>query len=248
MMTLVSISALAGFPLAVIQFASTRLGVTKTCFCICRSPHLFRALHRLWSTRIAREVIAGILHTPLGPTLQSAISQEPGRPEFRSGCVLAVFHSPWGRLVAFWASRSNGTMLVASGGWASRIAIFQSRPGIGGIRTLLAALEEGRDIAVPADVRVHNHGVSIPFAGRTVMVSALPARLAAVAQVPLVPVIFRLTSSSVQVHFGPALQVGRTPASLRTATAELFTYYEAHVITDPSICSNVFRHRCVAGD
>lgn len=102
------------------------------------------------------------------------------------------------------------------------------------MRPLLRGLRRGEFIWMCPDVRVpaSQGGVRTRFLGRDAMMSSAPARLAAMADVPVIPVfpIREDGGSRYRVVFGPALDLNADPA---VATQQLAQEFERHVKQHP---------------
>lgn len=112
---------------------------------------------------------------------------------------------------------------------------------------MVAALRSGAEIAVVADVFGGNDEVAATYCGKETTASAFPARLAAVAGVPLVPVVLRWSRDHVEAACGPLRHVQSDPESWALATREVLSFFESATVADPGICKYSLKGRCRAG-
>src|SRR5206468_6028802 len=81
----------------------------------------------------------------------------------RGGCVLALDHSPWGRVLARWAAAEQFALVFAHRRWARWAGPAHRAAVPSGIRRTTAELVRGRRVAVIIDDFVARGGCEVDF-------------------------------------------------------------------------------------
>ena len=205
-----------------------------------------KELRSIWCARIAREG----LHILDAWGLEQAILRRVvivGDTEWLKGrCVFAVYHSPWGRVLARWLSLQPRAVLFATGRWAARAPGAQLSCSWRGIRKLVEHVRSGGSAAVTCDHFGDNpHAVTASLLGREVRASSGAARMAAAAGVPLVPVAVRYANGRLEVRLGDRIPCGKDETN--TAARAVVSHFDAELRADPSSWADVHRYLSRAG-
>jgi lipid A biosynthesis acyltransferase len=121
------------------------------------------------------------------------------------GCVLAIAHTPWGRVLARWSLSCDFAFILAHRRWAHWAGALHLLPTPSGQRRAVQELRRGRRVVVVIDDFVPSGGCAVEFLGRPARVTMRAARLAALAGVPVVPVTLRYRHGLICLEFGTPL-------------------------------------------
>ena len=196
---------------------------------------VYATLQDIWTTRFVREAVSGLLKTPLRAATLTLVDAKH-LPTGPGGCVIAVCHSPWFRLLAEWCRDRNAARIVAGDSWIWRTRGVNVLGGYHNVRTLVEHLRNGGRAIVVADVFGSAHECAVNFLGVTRRVSLLPARLAALAGVPLVTLLPTRFAHRVRLECGPSFHVvdGNQDAVMRAMLA----FYEREIRCRPALWSH----------
>lgn len=214
----------------------------RVCCALRRSGlHPLRELRRIWFARTMREAFRILAARGLTEALLRRVVVVGNAAAMEGPAVLAVYHTPWARLLALWLSASGRIMLFAGELWSSRAAGAHVTSNAGGMRQLLRELRHGRAAAVTIDHfgergRV-THGTEV--LGIRVEACVGAARLAARAGVPLVPVALRWHRGRLEIRPGHRFTVTR-PA-VGAATGAVVSEFNRALVSDISSWANAHR-------
>ena len=228
-------------PLAALQYLQLRIahGYLYACLRGCPSG-LYATLCDLWSTRIAREVLTAALKTRLrGAALSLVFSALPTPPS--SGCVMAVCHSPWFRLLAEWCRENRFALVLSGHDWQHRTRGVNVLAGYGSVRRLIRHLRAGGIAVVVADVFDEKREFPVSFLGEPRLASLLPARLAAAAGVPLATIIPERQANCIFLHAGPSYVVGKCAGDQQLAMRALLNFFEREISMRPALWSRILK-------
>ena len=204
------------------------------CIALCRDG-VYATLCDIWATRFVREAVTGLLKTPLRAATLILVDAKhlPAGP---GGCVIAVCHSPWFRWLAEWCRDRNAARVVAGDSWIWRTRGVNVLGGYHNVRALVEHLRSGGRAIVVADVFGDAHECEVRFLGVTRRVSLLPARLAALAGVPLVTLLPTRFAHRVRLECGPSFHVvnGNQDEVMRAMLA----FYEREIRRRPALWSH----------
>lgn len=199
----------------------------------------WEAMRGIWFSRVARELLYAILLAGGKRALLDRIAVTGNTTMLDRGCVLAICHSPWGRLLAAWISRDSRVAVLATRRWTARAPGAHEPATARGMRRAIARLREGRCVAITIDHFDPCDGCDATILRRQVQVCTGAARIAARAGVPLAPAVVRHVGGRFEIAIGEEVPVSAHTAEgvTRAAIAAL-----DHAITrDPSIWADALR-------
>lgn len=190
-------------------------------------------LRAIWFARIAREGFRVMLLLGFAEAVLRRV-RVVGRARVSGSCVYAIYHTPWGRVLALWLARRSDSVVFSAQRWLDRAGKAHVPCTWRGLRELVRRIEAGSSAAVTADHFSSRPGysVSASLLGREVEVSTGVARIAAAAGVPLVPVMTRYRHGRVEVVLSPAIVVGEV--GVAGATCRVAAAFDAELRRDPS--------------
>ena len=98
-------------------------------YCYKSTSPVFKNLCCVWYARFARRLLSVIMRTPLRKSFLSLINFTIPIPE-DSGCVIAICHSPWKRILVQWCLENKLGLIIGGGKWSHRKKSLQ-RAGSG---------------------------------------------------------------------------------------------------------------------
>lgn len=207
---------------------------TKIPSIILESPNgLYQTLHKIWFTRLLRRSLSLILRTPLRSGTLALINYKLTLPK-DSGCIIAIPHTPWSKLLAEWCRVKNFAIVLAGGPWVKRTAkINVPIGGYSGMRHLIKHLRSGGRVVVIGDNIGRFRCCPIYFIGKDCFASILPARLAAVARVPLLAVFPKFSNGFVNINNGHNIGIEEISGDQQQVIQKIFSYYEDEIRQDP---------------
>ncbi|MEX1185249.1 MAG: hypothetical protein WEA80_01495 [Gemmatimonadaceae bacterium] len=191
-------------------------------------------LEAIWFARIAREglrllLVLGFADAVLRRVEVSGISRASER-----SCVYAIYHTPWGRVLALWMERQSSGVLLSAPRWLKRAGRAHVPCTWRGLRELVDRISHGGLAAVTTDHfgPAGAHTTPAILLGRAVHVWTGAARIAAAAGVPIVPVLTRYRAGRIQITFDAAIAVDEVGAA--AATRRVIAAFDAELRRDPS--------------
>ena len=204
------------------------------CVAQCRAG-AYATLRDIWASRFVRESVNALLKTPLRAATLALVDAGP-LPAGPGGCVIAVCHSPWFRWLAEWCRDRNAARVVAGGAWIWRTRGVNVLGGYQNVRALVEHLRNGGRAIVVADVFGGARGCTATFLGQQRRVSLLPARLAALAGVPLVTLVPTGHARGMRLECGPSFHVGTR--NQETVMRAMLAFYEGEIRRRPALWSH----------
>lgn len=204
-----------------------------------------RTLRDIWFARLARESLVLILRTFLRQAALDRVTYALP-PSHESGCVIAVFHMPWARLLASWCCDSDLALIVAGDVWVRRAGGSVVPGGVAGLRRVIRHLRAGGRVVVMADFPRARRGCTIRFLGQPWHASTFPARLAACAGVPLLAWNPSFDRGRLHLDPGPAFAVGSLSEEQEAVTRSVLAYFERTIRERPALWSYSLRLRTAA--
>lgn len=236
---------LSAFAAPVLLFADALLRPVRT-FRVCTALrrgglHPLPELRRIWFTRAAREALRVLAANGLTAAVLRRVVVVGNTAALDGPAVLAVYHTPWARLLAHWLRADGRMMLLAGELWATRAAGAHLSNDSRGMRQLLRELRRGRAAAVTIDHFGERGRVTCraEVLNRRVEACAGAARLAARAGVPLVPVALRWHRGRLEIR--PGLRFNVTRQSVSAGMGAVLTEFDAALADDISSWSNAHR-------
>ncbi len=192
----------------------------------------FETLARIWFGRATREALRIALRIGLDAAVMSRVALTGNVSAATGPCVYAIYHTPWGRVMANWLKNRPRTALYATGRWESRARSAHVACNPAGLRQVISALKRGENAAVTIDHFTESGSSrAVSFLGRQVRASTGAARIARAAGVPVVPVTARFCNGRLELEIGERLGTGdKTPECV---TAELFEAFDRETRRDP---------------
>lgn len=190
-------------------------------------------LRAIWFARIAREGFRVMLRLGFTePVLRRVHIVGPRR--LGESCVYALYHTPWGRVLALWMARRSDAVVFSAQRWHDRAGKAHAPCTWRGLRQLVHRIKTGASAAVTADhfdSRV-DRSVAASLLGREVRVSTGTARIAAAACVPIVPVMTRYREGRLEVALGTEISVD--DGCVADATRRMTAAFDAELRRDLS--------------
>lgn len=214
----------------------------RVCCALHRSGlHPSRELRRIWFARAVREAFRVLAARGLTAALLRRVMVVGNATAMDGPAVLAVYHTPWARLLAVWLSANGRIMLLAGERWSSRAAGVHLTSDSRGMRQLLRELRRGHAAAVTIDHFGERGRIthSTDVLGIPVEACVGAARLAARAGVPLVPVALRWYRGRLEIRLGHRFTV--TPQSVGAAMGAVVSEFNRALTGDISSWSDVQR-------
>jgi hypothetical protein len=202
-------------------------------------------LREIWFGRVARDLISLALRSPLRDAAIRLVCAGPSI-QATGACVLAVCHTPWQRLLANWCQHHHFALIPSAAKWARHAGHAHVPWKYSGLRRLARHLRAGGRVVVIADSFEVPGGVVLNFLGRKRMASRLAARLAELANVPLVAAIPAYRDGRVRFDVGATFATGKDPLSSLGLTTQLVAYVEKEIRRKPEVWGDALRiKRCV---
>lgn len=197
---------------------------------------LFQNLKSIWRTQMVRRVISMLVRSPLRlSTLRLVHSTVKLPPD--SGCVIAVCHTPWKRLLVQWCLENNAVYIISNGKWTHRKRRIQKQcHSLGGLRDIIMHLRQNGRVVIAFDnFNNHTNYCTLKFWGHHYNVSMLPVRLAKIAGVPLVSVIPRFRDGMINIDCGPQFGLNKINSDPEDVMQTLVSFLEVEIKNDPGI-------------
>lgn len=200
------------------------------------------ALRHIAFTRLARQVLKlFLLVGKEAPVLRRVHCRGQERLP-KGGCVLAIAHTPWGRVLARWSLACDFAFIVAHRGWARWAGRLHLLPTPAGLRRAVEELGRGRRVVVVVDDFLALGGCAVELLGRPARLSMCAARLATLASVPVVPVTLRYRHGMIWVKLGTPLPPCRGRCAQQQMTRALCAGMERWVSRFPEEWNDLFAH------
>lgn len=197
---------------------------------------VYSNLKRTWYTQMVRRVISVLVRSPLRfSTLRLVHSTVKLSPD--SGCVIAVCHTPWKRLLVQWCLENNATYIISNGKWTHQKKRIQKQcDSLSGLRDIVRYLQHNGRVVIAFDnFNNHTNYCRLKFLGHKYNVSMLPVRLAKIAGVPLVSVIPRFCDGIINIECGPQFGLNKVNSDPGGIMQTLVSFLEAEIKNDPGI-------------
>lgn len=227
--------------IASLHSLSVYAGHSRVSRCLSNCPDgLYRTLRDIWFTRLVRELLTPVLKTPLRGAALALVDCAPPA-NFANGCVIAICHTPWARLLAEWCREREFALVLAGGVWVYRSGHLHVPGGVAGLRRLVRHLRDGGRAVVIADVFGRSRRCPVRFLGEDRLASLLPARLATLARVPLQAAVPSLQANRIHIRFGPRFTAGTSAVEQQTITQSLLSFFEREIRRRPALCNYILK-------
>jgi hypothetical protein len=232
--------AVCGFlspALAAIHYCLVSAGIIKMPLCTeYGEKGLFPNLKNIWRTQMVRRIISVLVRSPLRLSTLKLVHSTVKLPA-DSGCVVAVCHTPWKRLLVQWCLENDAVYIIGNGKWTHQKRLIQKKcDSLGGLRDIVAHLrQKGRVVIAFDNFNNHTNYCTLKFLGYHYNVSMLPVRLARIAGVPLVSVIPRFRDGMVNIDYGPQFGLNKINSDPVDVMQTLVSFLEVEIKNDPGI-------------
>lgn len=191
-------------------------------------------LRTIWFARIAREGLHILLIMGFVEAVLRRVEVTGGPGTLPGHRVYAIYHSPWGRVLALWMARRSGGFVLSARRWLDRAGSAHLPCTWRGLRELVRRVRHGSSAAVTVDHfgKDGDGSVTATLLGRDVYVSTGAARIAVAAGVPIVPVMTRYASGKLQIALGDEIAVDET--TVADVTRRITEAFDAELRGDPS--------------
>lgn len=191
-------------------------------------------LRAIWFTRIAREGLRILLALGFADAVLRRVEVAGPASGIRGNCVYAIYHTPWGRVLALWMARQSHGLLLSAERWLKRAGKAHVPCTWRGMRELVDGIRRGQPAAVTADHFGAGGGrvTAATLLGCHVNVSTGVARIALAAGVPIVPVMTRYVGGKLRLVVCDAIPVRH--GGLEAATRRMTRVFDAELRRDPS--------------
>jgi hypothetical protein len=202
---------------------------------ISQSPEGFKkTIQKIWFARMMRRLLSLILRTPLRSKVLKLVNNKLILPEF--GCVIAIPHTPWAKLLAEWCRSNNFALVFAGGLWIKRTGdVNVPGSGISGIRRIISHLNSKKFVVIIADNENRSHCNNVSYLGKDCNASLLPVQLAALARVSILTVIPKFQNKGVNLQNGLTIDADDIIENKQQALQYIFSYFENEIYATPSI-------------
>lgn len=196
---------------------------------------LYKNLNQIWYTRFVRRVISVSVRSPLRLITLRLVNFNVTIPP-DSGCVIAICHTPWKRLLVQWCLENNFSLIIAGGKWTKqRERIQRQALGITDLRCIVKYLNQKGRIVIACDIFNNLNNCPVNFLGKHHNVSLLPARLARIAGVPLITAVPVLKKGHINFDGGPQFNSNNLNTDPGDAMQKIVSFLETEIKNNPSV-------------
>jgi hypothetical protein len=196
---------------------------------------VFKILIGIWGVRFVRRVISVFVRSPFRISTLRLINLTIPFPT-DSGCIIAICHTPWKRLLVQWCLKNNFALIIGNGNWSHRRGRIQRQAqGFNDLRNLVRFLQQNGRVVITFDNFNKQKNCPVNFLGNCYNVSSLPARLAKIAKVPLITAIPTLHNGTIDIHFGPRFDSKNLDSRSNTVMQNLISFLETEIKNNPGI-------------
>ncbi|WP_100615967.1 hypothetical protein [Confluentibacter citreus] len=193
-----------------------------------------KMLQKIWFTRMMRRLLSVTLRTPFRSKAIKLVNNKLTLPEL--GCIIAIPHTPWAKLLAEWCRSNNFALVFAGGPWIKRTGHLNvSNASLSQIRKLVSHLNSKKFVVVIGDNENRSRCCQVTYFGKKCNASLLPVRLATLASVPITVVIPKFDKQQINLVNGPTIDSNTIISNKKEALQKIFSYYENEVYASPSI-------------
>lgn len=196
----------------------------------------YKILRLIWRARIFRSMLSILVRSPFRRRMLRLINFTIPLP-VNSGCVIVICHTPWERLLKQWCLENNFGLAITSGKLTSeKKQIMRNGKGYKELKDLATYLKQNGRIIITADTFNNLTDCPVQFLGEISNASLFPARLAGMANVPLIVAIPFLYKGNIHFISGPSFDFRRTKPNFSAVTKNILHFLEHQILKDPSIC------------
>lgn len=199
------------------------------------SDGTYNTIRKIWMARMLRRSLSLFLRTPLRYGCMSLVDCKIELPH-KSGCIIAICHTPWARLLAEWCRVNNFALVLVGGPWIQRTGqVNIPGGGVVGLRKLVRHLRSGGKVIVMGDNIGRSRCCSVNFFGKESLASVLPARLASITGVPLLAITPKLEDGLVNIQNGITIGTEVIYMGQNEVMQRIFSFFENEILCSPSI-------------
>lgn len=196
---------------------------------------LYKNLNQIWHTRFVRRVISVSVRSPLRLSTLGLVNLNLVIPS-DSGCVIAICHTPWKRLLVQWCLENNFSLIIAGGKWTKQRGRIQRQAlGIADLRSIMKYLNQKGRVVIACDMFNNLNNCPVDFFGKHYNVSLLPARLARIAGVPLITAVPVLRNGTIKIDEGPQFDLNSLKADQGNAMQKIVLFLETEIKNNPGV-------------
>lgn len=192
-------------------------------------------IREIWFSRMLRRTLSFLVRSPLKKGTLSLINNKLSLPT-KTGCVIAIPHTPWSRLLAEWCKVNEFALVLVGGPWIKRTGSFNVPGGsFSGLKRTISHLRSGGRVIVIGDNIGSWRCCQIRFLGKDCFASFLPARIAESAGVPLLAVYPKFYNGWINIHNGFETRIEEIKTNKQKVTQKVFDFFETEIRDKPSI-------------
>src|SRR5579859_239667 len=204
-------------------------------------PHgTLRALRQVVFARLARQVFKIAMLVGFEAAVLRRVRCRGTHRLPRQGCVIALVHSHWGRVLARWVNSQRFARVFAHERWSRWTGDAHIAASVGGLHRAVNLLAQGQRVAVVADELPPQTGCNVVFLGVHKRATIRATWLAARAGVPVVPVTVGYAAGAIRVRIGPPMEPGRRRSECVETTRALLRTFERRIRRRPDEWQDLF--------
>jgi len=195
----------------------------------------YKKFLRIWYARTVRRFISVSVRSLLRGSVLKLVNLDIEFPK-DSGCVVAVCHTPWKRLLVEYCLDKKNMLIVANANLANKKKGIEVRPfGYKELRRMLNHLRQNGQVVIAIDCFNKLKNCPVDFLGSKANVSTLPVRLSEIGNVPLIMAIPIFNNDAIKFITGPQIKAGLNSLHSGYAIQQLIVYLDNEIKKDPSI-------------
>lgn len=201
---------------------------------------VFYNLQNIWYAHFVRKVISVLLRTPFKLSVLNLVCTNIQLPT-NVGCVIAICHTPWKRLLVEWSLHHDFGLIIAGEKWNAKSRQIQ-RQGktYHDLKSILSHLKQKGRVIIAFDRYSNYNDCKVDFLGECLNLPVLPIRLAKKARVPIITVIPVLSSGLIKIIPGPRFEPDHLEVDPRIIMQKLSTFLENEIKNNPAIWTTSF--------
>lgn len=229
---------LISYLIAALHYSMVWISLLKLPLCIHNAPGgEYINIRQIWFTRLLRRTLSILIRTSLRNKILQLVDFPT--PTCNSGCIITTCHTPWARLLVQWCVANEFALIIVSGIWIQRAKqINKYGKGYTELKHLIRHLRSGGRIIITADAFLDSKNCSVEFFEREYKVSLFPARLARIANVPLIAVVAELRNQTIHIYEGPRFYFKHLISTPKEVMQSLLKYLENEIRKSPAIWSS----------
>ncbi len=195
----------------------------------------YKKFLRTWYARIVRRFISVSVRSLFRARVLKLVNLDIEFPK-DSGCVVAVCHTPWKRLLVEYCLDKKNMLIVANANLAKKKKGIEIRPfGYKELRRMLNHLHQNGQVVIAIDCFNKLENCQVDFLGSKANASTLPVRLSRIANVPLIMAIPVFDNDAIRFITGPKVKASFNSLNSGYTIQQLIIYLDNEIKKDPSI-------------